>query len=72
MDIFINFTIKGGEKMYNGLDWEVQKYGRIIQSHDMQISTNLVTVKIYVYKSNYYVETWINGIRYLFQEIERW
>ena len=56
--------------MYNGLDWEVQKYGRIIQSHDMQISTNLVTVKIYVYKSNYYVETWIDDIRYLFQPLD--
>lgn len=70
MDIFINFTIKGGEKMYNGLDWEVQKYGRIIQSNDMQISTCIITTKIYVYMSKYYVETWINGIRYLFQPLD--
>lgn len=70
MDIFINFTIERGCKMYNGLDWEVQKYGRIIQSHDMQISTNTITTNIYVYKSNYYVETWINGIRYLFQPLD--
>ena len=56
--------------MYNGLDWEVQKYGTIIQSHDMQISTHIITTKIYVYKSNYYAETWINGIRYLFQPLD--
>ena len=70
MDIFINFTIEGGCKMYNGLDWEVQEYGHIIQSHDMQISTNTIITNIYVYKSNYYVETWINGIRYLFQPLD--
>lgn len=56
--------------MYNGLDWEVQKYGRIIQSNDMQISTCIITTKIYVYMSKYYVETWINGIRYLFQPLD--
>ena len=56
--------------MYNGLDWEVQEYGTIIQSHDMQISTNTITTNIYVYKSNYYVETWIDDIRYLFQSLD--
>ena len=70
MDIFINFIMKGGEKMYNGLDWEVQKYGHIIQSQDIQISSNIITTKIYVYKSNYYVETWIDDIRYLFQPLD--
>ena len=57
--------------MYNGLDWEVQKYGHIIQSQDIQISAHIITTKIYVYKSNYYVETWINGIRYLFQPLDQ-
>lgn len=56
--------------MYNGLDWEVQKYGRIIQSNDMQISTCLITTKIYVYMSKYYVETGINDVRYLFQPLD--
>ena len=72
MDIFINFTIErgGGCKMYKGLDWEVQKYGHIIQSQDIQISTHIITTKVYVYKSNYYVETWINDIRYLFQPLD--
>ena len=57
--------------MYNDLDWEVQKYGHIIQSQDIQISTHIITTKIYVYKSNYYVETWIDGIRYLFQPLDQ-
>ena len=70
MDIFINFIMKGGEKMYNGLDWEVQMRGTIIQSNNMQISSNIITTNIYVYKSNYYVVTWINGIRFLFQSLD--
>ena len=57
--------------MYNGLDWEVQKYGHIIQSQDIQISAHIITTKIYVYKSNYYVETWIDDIRYLFQQLDQ-
>ena len=57
--------------MYNGLDWEVQEYGTIIQSQDMQISAHIITTKIYVYKSNYYVETWINDVRYLFQPLDQ-
>ena len=55
--------------MYNGLDWEVQKYGHIIQSQDIQISSHIITTNIYVYKSNYYVETWIDDVRYLFQPL---
>ena len=57
--------------MYKGLDWEVQKYGHIIQSQDIQISSHIITTKIYVYKSNYYVETWINDVRYLFQPLDQ-
>ena len=57
--------------MYNGLDWEVQKYGKIIQSQDMQISDHIITTKIYAYNSNYYVEIWIDDIRYLFQPLDQ-
>ena len=56
--------------MYNGLDWEVQMRGTIIQSNNMQVSDNIITTNIYVYKSNYYVVTWINGIRFLFQPLD--
>ena len=56
--------------MYNGLDWEVQKYGTVIQSQDMQISAHIITTKIYAYKSNHYVEIWIDDIRYLFHELD--
>ena len=60
----------GVVKMYKGLDWEVQKYGHIIRTCDLDISVHRITTKIYVYKSNYYVETWIDGIRYLFQPLD--
>lgn len=70
MDIFINFTIKGGCKMYNGLDWEVQKYGRIIRTYDLDISVHCITTKVYIYKDKFYVELWIDDIRYLFHELD--
>ena len=57
--------------MYNGLDWEVQKYGRIIRAYDLDISWHCITTKVYIYKSNYYVETWIDGIRYLFHPLDQ-
>ena len=57
--------------MYNGLDWEVQEYGHIIRTCDLDISVHRITTKIYVYKSNYYVETWIDDIRYLFQPLDQ-
>ena len=56
--------------MYNALDWEVQKYGHIIRTCDLDISVHRITTKVYVYKSNYYVETWINDIRYLFHPLD--
>ena len=56
--------------MYNGLDWEVQKYGRLIRSYDLDISGHYITTKVYIYKEKYYVETWIDGIRYLFQPLD--
>lgn len=70
MDIFINFIMKGGEKMYNGLDWEVQEYGHIIRTYDLDISVHRITTKVYIYKDKYYVETWINDVRYLFQPLD--
>ena len=57
--------------MYNGLDWEVQKYGRLIRSYDLDISGHYITTKVYIYKEKYYVETWIDGIRYLFQPLDQ-
>ena len=56
--------------MYNGLDWEVQKYGRIIRSYDLDISGHYIITIVYIYKEKYYVETWIDGIRYLFQPLD--
>ena len=56
--------------MYSGLDWEVQKYGRIIRTYDLDICVHCITTIVYIYKSNYYVEIWIDGIRYLFQPLD--
>ena len=56
--------------MYNGLDWEVTKYGRIIDRTDLENSNyGFVTTKIYKYQEKFYVEVWHNGIRYLFHEL---
>ena len=57
--------------MYNGLDWEVQKYGHIIRTYDLDISVHRITTKVYIYKDKYYVETWIDDIRYLFQPLDQ-
>ena len=57
--------------MYKGLDWEVQKYGHIIRTYDLDISTHRITTKVYIYKDKYYVETWIDDIRYLFQPLDQ-
>ena len=57
--------------MYQGLDWEVQKYGHIIRTCDLDISVHRITTKVYIYKDKYYVETWINDIRYLFQPLDQ-
>ena len=56
--------------MYKGLDWEVQKYGHIIRTYDLDISVHRITTKVYIYKDKYYVETWINDVRYLFQPLD--
>ena len=55
--------------MYKGLDWEVQKYGTVVQSHKYRVSTRVITTKIYYYKDHFYIETWIDEIRYYFHEI---
>ena len=57
--------------MYQGLDWEVQKYGHIIRTCDLDISVHRITTKVYIYKDKYYVETWIDDIRYLFQPLDQ-
>ena len=57
--------------MYKGLDWEVQKYGHIIRTSDLDISVHRITTKVYIYKNKYYVETWIDDIRYLFQTLDQ-
>ena len=57
-------------KMYNGLDWEVTKYGQLFDRADLEnINYGVVTTKIYKYQEKFYVEVWQNGIRLAFIEL---
>lgn len=57
-------------KMNNGLDWEVTKYGQIIDRTDLENKNyGVVTTKIYKYQEKFYVEVWQNGIRLTFIEL---
>ena len=57
-------------KMYNGLDWEVTKYGQLFDRTDLEnINYGVVTTKIYKYQEKFYVEVWQNGIRLAFIEL---
>lgn len=56
--------------MSKSLDWEVQKYGRLINQADTwEESHNLITQKIYYYEGKHYIEVWNNDIRLLFHEM---
>ena len=56
--------------MYNGLDWEVTKYGQLFDRTDLEnINYGVVTTKIYKYQEKFYVEVWQNGIRLTFIEL---
>jgi len=57
-------------KMYNGLDWEVTKYGQLFDRTDLENKNyGVVTTKIYKYQEKFYVEVWQNGIRLTFIEL---
>ena len=56
--------------MYNGLDWEVTKYGQLFDRTDLENKNyGVVTTKIYKYQEKFYVEVWQNGIRLTFIEL---
>lgn len=56
--------------MYNGLDWEVTKYGQLFDRTDLENKNyGVVTTKIYKYQEKFYVEVWQNGIRLTFKEL---
>lgn len=55
--------------MKKGIDWEVQKYGKIVDDYETKIDGRFVRQKIYRYQKKLYIETWYNGYRLLFHEL---
>lgn len=51
-------------------DWYVQKYGTIIDDYETKQGGCFIRQKIYRYEGNHYLETWVNGIRTQFIELE--
>lgn len=52
--------------MWNGLDWEIQKYGQIVDERKIKINDKEVEEIIFFYQGSYYVEIWFDGIRMVF------
>ena len=56
--------------MYNESDWEVQKYGTVIDCHELNIDGRYkVQEKVYRYQDRVFVEVWCNGYRLSFSEL---
>lgn len=50
-------------------DWEVQKYGEIIDDYEVKRNGKYIRQKIHLYEGKLYVATWYDGIRLLFHEL---
>lgn len=50
-------------------EWEVAKYGIIIDDYDIKIDGNYIRQKIYKYEDTLYIDTWCNGIKLSFNEV---
>lgn len=46
--------------------FDVTHYGKLVDDYETTVSGNHIRQKIYFYRDDYYMETWCNGIRYLF------
>ena len=56
--------------MKNATQWEVSKYGQLIERSDIERGDiGVITTKIYKYKDKYYVELWDNGYNIHFSEV---
>ena len=50
--------------------WEVTKYGQLIDRSDIEISgVGMITTKVYKYQDKYYVELWDSGCCIHFSEV---
>lgn len=48
--------------------WEVTKYGQLVERADIEGEFGIITTKIYQYQDKYYVELWQNGYNIHFSE----
>ena len=55
--------------MKRGIDWEVQRYGTVVDDYETKIDGRFIRQKIYRYENKLYIETWYNGCRLLFHEL---
>lgn len=54
----------------NTTQWEVSKYGQLIDRSDIEIAgVGVVTTKIYTYQDKHYIEVWDNGYCIHFSEV---
>lgn len=50
--------------------WEVTKYGQLIDRSDIETSNfGVITTKVYKYQDKYYVELWDSGYCIHFSEV---
>ena len=61
---------KGEKKMKKQTQWDVTKYGQLVERTDIEGSDlGCITTKIYKYQDKYYMELWDNGYNVYFSEV---
>ena len=56
--------------MTNTTQWDVTKYGQMVERTDIVISgVSIITTKIYAYQNRYFVELWDSGYCVHFSEV---
>lgn len=56
--------------MTNKTQWEVTKYGQMVERSDIWIDgVAIITTKIYFYQGKYYTELWESGYCIHFSEV---
>jgi hypothetical protein len=54
--------------MKNVTQWDVVKYGQLIEQNDMKHGKSCITTKLFIYKNQLYMELWNNDCRMHFGE----
>ena len=55
--------------MRKASDFEVTRYGKLLDIYDVTVQTRFITQKVYEYEGNLFIETWCDGIRLSFTEL---